>query len=39
MAGDVDHVVGTAEDGEVAVVVLDRPVEGGINQRLLNSVK
>jgi hypothetical protein len=37
MAGDVDHVVGTAEDGEITVLVLDRPVVGGVNQRILEQ--
>ena len=32
MAGDVDDVVGAPEDGEVTFVILDRPVEGRIDQ-------
>jgi hypothetical protein len=27
VAGDVDDVIGAAKDGEVTVVILDRPVE------------
>jgi hypothetical protein len=37
VAGDVDHVVGAAEDLVVAGVVLDAPVEAGIHQRLLEQ--
>ena len=37
MTGDVDHVVGTAEDFVVAGVVLDAPVEAGIHLRFLEE--
>jgi hypothetical protein len=32
VAGDVDDVVGAAEDEEVAVLVADAPVEGAVDQ-------
>jgi hypothetical protein len=39
VAGDVDDVVGAAEDEVVAVVVLDAPVEGGIDHAVGKEVK
>ncbi len=34
MAGDVDHVVGTAQDEEIAILIAHRPVGGGVEQIL-----
>ena len=34
MAGDVDDIVGAAEDIGVAVLVADRPIERGVEQFL-----
>jgi hypothetical protein len=39
VAGDVDDVVGAAEDVVVALLVLDAPVEGGIDLRLLEQAE
>src|SRR5947207_5803365 len=39
VAGDVDHVVGAAEDEVVPVLVADSPVEGGVDQLVLEVLE
>src|SRR2546430_6854355 len=39
VAGDVDHVVGAAEDEVVPVLVADSPVEGGVDQLALEVLE
>ena len=38
VAGDVDHVVGAAQNEEVAVLVAHAPVEGAVNQLARNTL-